>query len=111
MARQVGLCVAVTLALVGLVLGLLFTSFIGVLSGALGGATLGAVYAHEAIRRDARVRKLAVTALGCDANVVNAKTLAEVLGTPDVLQARTEHLRREATVLAQRYANGDASDY
>lgn len=111
MARQVGLCMAVTLALAGIALAMVIGGLLGVWCGVVGGATLGLVGAAQAVSRDAKVRKLVVTALGCDANVVNVKLLATVLGTPDVLEARRDHLSREAAIMAQRYANGDASDY
>lgn len=109
--KQITLCLVVTLALAGIALALVFGGFIGVASGTIGGATLGLMTNYEVRKRDRRVRGLVCTAFSTDGDVVSAHLLAEVLGTPDVLTARRDHLSREATVLAQRYANGDASDY
>lgn len=111
MARQVGLCVAVTLALVGITLGLVFGGVFGVLGSAASGVTLGGVWAWQARQRDARVRKLVVTAYAAGVHQKALSALAEVLGTPDVIRARSAALKAEAELLAQRYANGDASDF
>lgn len=109
--KQIGICLLIALALSGIVLGVVWGGVGGVVGAAFCGASLGAATGAEAVRRDRRVRMLVVTALDADASVVHVKLLAETLGTPDVVKARTDHLGREAAMLAQRYANGDAGDY
>lgn len=78
---------------------------------AVPGFALGVACSAGAVDRDKRLRALVRTALGSDANVVNVKMLASVLGTRDVVQAHQAAVSRREAMLAQRYANGDASDY
>lgn len=110
MVKQVALCVAVTLALAAVAFATVTLGLAG-LGTACAGATLGLVHAREALFRDRAVRRLVATAYRAGAGQVGLAHLSRVLPTPDVVQARSEALRAEAEMLAQRYANGDASDY
>jgi hypothetical protein len=110
--RSVLLVLAFAISVSGIVFSLLFAlPALGAASGVVSGGLLGLDVAREAVRRDRAVRRLVVAAYEAGAAQKSLAALTEVLGTPDVVQARTAHLRREAAVLAQRYANGDASDY
>lgn len=79
--------------------------------GATGAAALAGSWALTAARQVRAVRRLVCSAYRADAVAPALVAVAEALRTPDVLQARSDYLRREAATLAQRYQNGDASDY
>lgn len=106
--------VAVGLALAALVLVVLASPAAWVpvtLSAVCAGSAIGLVWSGQAVARDLAVRRLVTLAYRAGADQVGLSHLSEVLPTPDVLRARSDALRAEAEVLAQRYANGDASDY
>lgn len=109
--KQIGMCIAIALALSGIVMAMIWGGPISAAGAAIGGITIGTIGSWEAYARDRKVRRLVVVAYEAGVHQKDLSALAEVLGTPDVLTARSEALSREATVLAQRYANGDASDY
>lgn len=75
------------------------------------GISLGMVFGGQAVARDLAVRRLVTEAYRAGAAVARLNDLARVLGTPDVVQARTDAHRAEAEVWASRYANGESSDY
>jgi hypothetical protein len=111
LVKQVGICLAIALALSGVVMGFIWGGPLGVAGAALGGMTIGAVTSWSTYRRDRRVRALVVAALDADSAPEGIASLVQLLGTPDVIRAHSGYLSREAAVLAGRYANGDASDY
>lgn len=108
--KQVMLCVAVVVALAALTLAAVFTHWLPVLCGVLGGVALSSVRYHEVRMRDWRVRRLIVAAYGTDAPHTRAGDIVRVLATPDVLEARRAYLRRESERYAQLVANGQCSD-
>lgn len=107
---HVSLALAVALALASITIGTIIGGW-PALGYASAGAALAVVFFSGSYLRDARVRRLVCTAYRADVAAMGLGHLAEVLPTPDVVQARTDHLRREEAMLATRYANGDASDY
>lgn len=73
---------------------------------------LGVLVTDGAVRRDRAVRKLVVAAYAADRPDTLAPTvIARVLGSRDVVKARTDYLRREDARLSSAYQSGDASDY
>jgi len=109
--KQIAICLAVALALSTITVSIVLWGFLPAVNCAAAGATIVVVMARQVIARDARVRRLVVAAYEAGAAPAQLADVVRVLGTPDVVQARTDHLRREAEVLAKRYTNGDASDY
>lgn len=109
--KQILLCLALVLALSGVALASIGFGVWPVLCGAVGGMTVTTLWHFSVLARDWRVRRLAVTALQAEGNVLALRHLVEVLGTPDVVAAHRELLRREATLRATRYANGEADDF
>lgn len=82
-----------------------------VVAAGFAGCAVGTLWSGRTVARDLAVRTLVATACDADDDGVRVKDLVLVLGTPDVVKARKEQMSREATMLAQRYANGDAGDY
>lgn len=105
---------AFALAISALVLALLTvaTAWLPVtIAASFAGCAVGTLWSGRTVARDLAVRTLVTTACHADADGVRVKDLVLILGTPDVVKARKEQMNREATTLAQRYANGDASDH
>lgn len=72
---------------------------------------LGLLVSDGAVRRDRAVRRLVCTGYASGAEEVGLADLVRVLGTRDVVAARSVYLRAEETRLREAYWNGDASDY
>lgn len=103
---------AIALALAAIVLALTGnTAWVVTFAAVLAGCALGMVWSGQAMIRDLKVRRLVLEACDADTDRVGTRDLVAVLGTPDVIRVHSDHLRRQAAVLAQRYQNGDASDY
>lgn len=106
--------VAVALSLAAIAVVLMFATVSWwpvVVGGYCAGMASGVVFSANAVSRDRATRALVCTAYASDADVLGLSHLSTVLPTPDVLEARSDALRREEVRLATRYANGDASDY
>jgi hypothetical protein len=104
--------VTVSLCLIGLALAMTtWTALPVVVMAAVG--TGGVVFAWrmESWLRERRVRALIVAAYAADAPHTRPGDVVRVLGTPDVVQARSDYLRREDLRMAQMYANGEISDF
>lgn len=87
------------------------TTWLLTAGAALAGTSFGTVFAYRAAERDRAMRRLVCASYTAGSDRVWLKDAVLLLGTPDVVQARTSHLRAEAERMAGRYANGDASDY
>jgi hypothetical protein len=109
--KQIGMCLAVALALSAIVMGLVWGGPLGTLGAAFGGLTVGTIWSWSTYQRDRRVRALVVAALDADSAPDGISSLVQLLGTPDVVRAYSGYLSREAALLAERYTQGDASDY
>lgn len=109
--RTFVLVVMIALALAGMTWAMIGVGILPVLAGAAGGAALATVALNDVVRRDWRMRHLIAEAYRADTPTVRLEDASKVMCTPEVMQARRDYLSREAAILAQRYANGDASDY
>jgi hypothetical protein len=107
--KQVALCVGLALAL-GVITGsMIMWGILPALNCAAAGALAVWVAHRGAVRRDRMVRQLLVAAYQADAPPRGSEDLVRLLGTPDVVKARSDYLRREDVRWAQMQANGEAS--
>lgn len=79
----------------------------------VGGPTfaLGLLVGDSAVRRDRAVRRLVRIGYRSGAEEVGLTDLVRVLGTRDVVQARTDYLRAEEDRMQAMYRRGECSDY
>jgi predicted anti-sigma-YlaC factor YlaD len=109
--KQILMCLAFSIALAVITMSAVLWGLLPAVNCAAAGALVMLIALRGVVQRDARVRRLIVTAYDAGSAPVQLGDVARVLGTPDVVQARRDHLRREELDMAQRYANGDASDF
>lgn len=110
-AAQVLLCLALVLCLASVTMSMIVNGILPGLGWASAGAGVAIIAMSGVYIRERRLRKFIVAAYQADAPHTRAGDIVRVLGTPDIVQARTDYLKREDVRRASLYANGDASDY
>lgn len=105
-----GMAVALALALASLTMGLLFVGW-AMLGYACAGAAVALSVCAGAVRRDLAVRRLVVAAYEADRPVAGLGDVVRLLGSRDVVKARTDYLRREDARMQAMYLRGECSDY
>jgi hypothetical protein len=111
LVKQLAMCAGLVLALSVVTVSMILWGILPALNCAAAGAVVAVVGLRATVARDRAMRRLVCAAYEVGVDAVGLRSVVQVLGTPDVVQARTDHLRAEEARLAGRYANGDASDY